>query len=86
MHRCSVCGLMLLQTGLLRRVVGAPGALSAAGIVLCLRAIALVFSSRSFIFAYHLWLFSQCPDSVIATNLKACNQYKLFDGQAAEAG
>jgi len=51
-----------------------------------LRAVDLVSSSRSFISAHYVWLFSQCPDSVIATNLKACNQYKLFDGQAAEAG
>lgn len=25
------------------------------------------------------------PDSIILTNLKACNLYKLYDGKAAEA-
>lgn len=26
----------------------------------------------------------QCPDSVTATNLKACNHYRLYNGKAAE--
>ena len=26
------------------------------------------------------------PDSAIATNLKACNYYKLYNGKAAEVG
>ena len=48
---------MLLQVGLLRRIPGGVGCLSA----------------------------EVSPDSVIATNLKACNYFRMYSGKVAEA-